>query len=501
MFDAGIPEVRMRVAIQAPLHDAALVNVAAAGFLLVSLLLALFVPPLFWLLLAAASAFGVIFLAFRFTAVFTAAWLLVTAASLEMTAVDVLGQDAYQPTIALIKAIGIGLAIVSVLRYGPRLDPFNPAFAWSAMFVGGLAHGLWPGLTPGESLRSLVGSVAPFLFGFSRLSRGWAQAVIRIVCWAPMLVVALGAVAASAGFRPLFVNSGGWRLSGLGHPAFLAGVCETAVYACLIEQYREGRRRDLCLLGANLLLLLLTGARAPLTLALAVVGLTLALIRSEAFPARTRLLLLLTGAAALPLVGALALGLLPADASAVRAFQVLTTNLGNLSGRQLLWPNFEQAAAQSPWLGWGVGAGNAIIPQGDPVALLLQTWAAHNEYLRIEVEGGQLGRTLLVAWMVLWVRQHTAPLCRSDRAIMRLAFVALAVHAFTDNVLISTPACVLFAFATAVFARGRLEPAQQRLGSLEATRQRLEATQQSHGRLEAPQQRLANGSSHRVGTP
>ncbi len=36
---------------------------------------------------------------------------------------------------------------------------------------------------------------------------------------------------------------------------------------------------------------------------------------------------------------------------------------------------------------------------------------------------------------------------------------AFAAHAFTDNVLISTPACVLFAFATAVFARGRHERA------------------------------------------
>ena len=144
--------------------------------------------------------------------------------------------------------------------------------------------------------------------------------------------------------------------------------------------------------GGQSAALLLTGARAPLTLALAVVGLSLVLVRSAAFPARYRLLLMLSGAAALPLVGALVLGLLPSDISAVRAFQVLTTSLGNLSGRQLLWPNFEQAAAGSPWLGWGVGAGNVIIPQGDPVVRLLQTWAAHNEYLRIEVEGGQLGR-------------------------------------------------------------------------------------------------------------
>jgi O-antigen ligase len=457
MLTARIPEVRMRVAIQAPLHDATLVNLAAAGFLLFSLVCAVFVPTLFWLLLAAAAACGVIFLAFRFTPVFTAAWLVVTGASLEMTATDLLGHEAFQPTIAVIKAVGIGLAIVAVLRYGPRLDPFNPAFAWIAMFAGGLTHGLWPGLTPGDSLRSLIGSVAPFAFGFSRLSRSWAQAIIRATCWGPLVSVAACAVLDAAGLRPLFVDSGGLRLAGLGHPAFLAGVCETAVYACLVELYRQGRRGHICLMAANLLLLLLTGARAPLALALAVVGVTLMLVRSTAFLARCRLLVILSGAAALPLAGALVLGLLPSDVSAVRVVQVLTTNLDSLSGRQLLWPSFEHAAAGSQWLGWGVGAGNFIIPEGDPVAKLLQTWAAHNEYLRVEVEGGQLGRALLVLMLFLWVRQHTAALRGPDRTIMRLVFVALAVHAFTDNVLISTPACVLFAFASAVFARGAAE--------------------------------------------
>ena len=37
---------------------------------------------------------------------------------------------------------------------------------------------------------------------------------------------------------------------------------------------------------------------------------------------------------------------------------------------------------------------------------------------------------------------------------MRLLFLAFAGHAFTDNMLISTPACVLFTFVAAVFARG-----------------------------------------------
>jgi hypothetical protein len=39
---------------------------------------------------------------------------------------------------------------------------------------------------------------------------------------------------------------------------------------------------------------------------------------------------------------------------------------------------------------------------------------------------------------------------------MRLVFLGFAAHSSTDNVLISTTACVFFMFSTAVFARGRL---------------------------------------------
>ena len=71
------------------------------------------------------------------------------------------------------------------------------------------------------------------------------------------------------------------------------------------------------------------------------------------------------------------------------------------------------------------------------------------------MEGGQLGRALLIGMLVLWVARHTRRLCRTDKVIMRLAFVGFAVQAYTDNVLIATTACVFFAFATAVFARDR----------------------------------------------
>lgn len=447
---------RMR-ATPLPLRDeTGLVHASAAGFLLAAFAAAWLAPPLFWVVLAAGLAAGGLVVAFRHLRVLCVAWLLVAGTTLEMTLSDLLGPAAFQTTIAAVKAAEAGLALLCALRYGPRLDVFNPAWGFAAMAAVGLAHGLHPGLTPADSLRSLAGSVAPFLFCFSRLSPVWAAAMIRATAWCAVVAVAAGACLDLAGLRPLFVDSGGARLAALGHPAYLAEVCLGTIYACLIELFRRGRVRDLLLLAVNLIILLLTGARAPLASAVLVIGCSLAFVRAAAFPVRWRLLLVLSVLAVLPMMAVLA-----GDLASVRLFNLLNSDFGNLSGREYLWPWFEAAAADSPWFGWGIGAGNVVIPPEGEIARLLHTWAAHNEYLRIQVEGGQVGRALLILLFILWVRGNTGRLCASDRGILRLAFLALAVHAGTDNVLISTPACVLFAFATAVFARGRHEAGQQ----------------------------------------
>jgi O-antigen ligase len=424
------------------LASAALLLAAACGC-------GLFMPAMFWLALAAGVVGGITFLAFRHPTGFCVAWLFVTGMSLEMTLHDLGGPEMFQPAIAAVKATGIVLAVLCVLRFGPRLDRFNPVWAYLAILVSGMVHGLYPGLTAADSVRSFIGSAAPFAFCFCRPPPGWRRVMIRAAAWCPMVAVGAGIPLALAGLRPLFVESGGARLAGLGHPAFLAGVCLPAIYACLILLYRHGRRGDLVLLAANFVILLLTGARAPLAYAVAVTGLSLVSIRSVVFTARSRILLLLGGTAAV-----LVLLPLAADMTAIRLFNVITNAAGDLSGRGLLWPAFEDAASQSPWFGWGIGAGNAVIPPQGAIAQLLHTWAAHNEYLRIEVEGGQVGRALLFGLFAAWVVDHTHTLRRSDRRIMRLVFVAFACHAVTDNVLISTPACVLFGFATAVFADG-----------------------------------------------
>ncbi|MEA2742980.1 MAG: hypothetical protein QOG25_1351 [Acetobacteraceae bacterium] len=421
---------------------------AAATLLTAMLVCGLVVPPVFGLLLAATVISGIAFLALCFPSGFCVAWLLITGMSLEMTAHDIIGDEAYQPVIAIVKGTEIGLGLLCALRFGPRLNPLCPAWAYLAMLIAGLVHGLRPGLTTMDSLRSAIGSVAPFVFCFCRIPRSWAEVMIQATKWCPILAVAACIPLSIAGIRPLFIDSGGARLAGLGHPAFLAGVCLPAIYACLIQLYRLGRRADLVLLVVNILILMLTGARAPFAYAVAVTGLSLITIRSQVFAARDRLLLLLTAAALLPLLALIAGGL-----GEVRLFNVLMNETGNLSGRGLLWPSFEAAAAESPWFGWGTGAGNVVVPSDGRIAKILHTWAAHNEYLRIQVEGGAIGEALLMALFAGWVMVQTRDLHQSDRRIMRLAFLAFAGHAFTDNVLISTPACVMFGFATAVFAR------------------------------------------------
>jgi O-antigen ligase len=141
----------------------------------------------------------------------------------------------------------------------------------------------------------------------------------------------------------------------------------------------------------------------------------------------------------------------------IRLFNVLSSEAGDLSGRDLIWPLFQDAWDASPWVGWGVGAGKVLVPEDTMLARLLGTTAAHNEYLRIGVDGGWLGLLLLIGLFVAWVIRHTRAMPRPDRWLMRLVLLAFAVHSYTDNTLIATTSSVLFAWMSAVFARGSIE--------------------------------------------
>jgi O-antigen ligase len=408
-------------------------------------------PPAFGLAIAAAAAAAVVLLTFLHPAAAASLWLLAVAVTPDMWLQDLV-PGAGEAVIAALKLAGVALAAVCALRFGAAADWCNPALPFLAMFAGGLAHGLPPELSTGESLRSLVGSMAPFAFSFSRLSRDWCEAVLRTVRWLPLLVAAFGAALNLAGLHRLVALQDGARLAGAGHPAFMAAFALAGAYACLLELLRRGRGGDLALLCANLALLVLTGARAPTAIGAAVVGLSLLFARSPAYPMRRRAKVLAAGAIA-------ACALVPAvsQLTSLRLFNALDNDAGGLSGRAEIWPLFEAARDASPWVGWGTGAGKVLVSEDSLLAHLLGTTAAHNEYLRIGVDGGWIGVGLLVAAFVLWTWRHTRGVLASDALVMRLALAGSAIHAYTDNTLIATTASVMFAFVSAAFARGRLE--------------------------------------------
>ncbi|HQU04289.1 MAG TPA: O-antigen ligase domain-containing protein, partial [Acidocella sp.] len=213
---------------------------------------------------ALVSAFGI---AVGFPVVATVLWVLVLETSPDIWLAGLVG--GYETIIAAVKAVGLALAAAVAMRSGVKTDRYSPSLAFGFMFITGLAHGLYPGLSLLSSLRSLVGSAVPFVFGFVRLPLGWCRAVVRTVVIAPACTVAFGAFLQALGVQPLYdVEQGALRLGASGEPAFLAGFALIGVYAGLIEYSARPRLVEIGFLFVNLLILFATGARVPLALAL-----------------------------------------------------------------------------------------------------------------------------------------------------------------------------------------------------------------------------------------
>jgi O-antigen ligase len=416
--------------------------------------LAWFAPDAFWPGLGLAPAALLLTWAAAFPARATALWLLFVATCPEMWLADLLHLPDPEPVIGLDKAAGLVLVLLCVLRYGPRLTVANPALAFPAMAAFGVLHGLWPGLTATDSLRSLVGSVAPFAFCLARVPAVWCRSVIRSVIAAPFVIVGFGACLAVAGLRPLYiVEDGALRLGASGHAAFLAGFTLTSLYALLLELVRGRQRFGVILLGGDLIILLATGARAPLALGVVLVFLVTAFVRTPAWPWGQRIPLLLAGFAA-PALAVFAAPLL----GFVRLLSLAAQgDVTSLSNRTLIWPVYEAAFLRSPWFGWGTGAGKVVVPVGTPLWQRLGTNAAHDEYLRIAVEGGVIGLALLLLLFILWWRRGLRGMSRPERQVMILVLLGFGVHSATDNTLIATTASLLFAWVSAVFARAERE--------------------------------------------
>jgi O-antigen ligase len=382
----------------------------------------------------------------------TVAWVLLLETSPELWLANVVDRET---VIGIAKAAGLVVALLLGLRAGFKRDRYNPGFAFLFMFVVGLVHGLYPGLSLLESVRSLIGSAAPFVFGFVKLPAAWCRAVVRAAIYGPVFAVAFWAALSLAGQGSVVsFEDGLMRLGGPGEPAFLGGFALIAVYALLLELLARPKPADCAMLAVNFMILLATGARAPLFLA-AVLMFVAVLLPAPGLNAWRRMMILAgTGAV-------MSLGVIFASSlSFIRVVGLAREGqTANLSNRDLVWPIFERAIEASPWFGWGTGAGKVVVPVDSGMSMLIGTNAAHDEYLRIAAEGGVVGAALLLGLMLLWLLHASRGLTYPRRMVLRMILLAFAVHSATDNTLIATTSSVFFMWVSAVFASGE-EPSK-----------------------------------------
>ncbi|MEY2463580.1 MAG: hypothetical protein QOH64_1718 [Acidimicrobiaceae bacterium] len=333
-------------------------------------------------------------------------------------------------SLAQAEHILVVVALVPVLMRGlrDRVVPL-PLLAYGVTFlVSYTLAGRLTGLNLGKSAFALV-----------VLSIGWAAAHIRwkpseqvpmltCICALPLLSVVLGLVLQLGGLHQLFGGeyTGVTRLRGASIPSYVAFMATVAIAAALLL-HRLGYRRGIAFIIPAGLILALTGTRGGFiatTVILLPWGLSVAFGGRPAGPVLVlRLLgvLVVTGAV-------LAIAVPPLVERTVNDPSGQTVDA---SGRLEAWQYFYQKAKTSPEFGLGLGA--APLVTKDAPKLRADFTAAHNEYLRLYVEGGVLGFVLTVGGIIVLLQQVHRRLVQPFRRDFTALCIGFALYSITDN--------------------------------------------------------------------
>ncbi len=349
---------------------------------------------------------------------------------------------------AVVKTIPFGVAAMLCLRYGVARGINWPFLAFALMAVASLVVlPIGRVSTPAEMVRSFIGSAAPFVLAFAAAPRSLWSALCKAVVAVPLISAAGGLLTGLVGVYPAFDLN--WRFQGLHSPPFLAGFCTTAIFAATLEYLRGFRTRWLVLGGAALAVLLATQARAPLIVVALFLLMVVLLSDRHTFPLKRKVDLAMGGLLpALLLLGPLLV---------FAADRLLGGGDVNLSGRDVIWPYFVEAIERRPVFGYGLGAGKLIVDPEDPQIRLIRSNAAHNEYLRLAVDGGIVGAGLVFGAIIAWVWGGTRRAAPADRLVLRCALLGALIHAAFDNTLIATTSVIQYGWFAAALARARLE--------------------------------------------
>lgn len=272
--------------------------------------------------------------------------------------------------------------------------------------------------------------------------------VLKIFTFAPTASAILGLLYSVASVRSVWMVDavGATRFQGSYlAPAWLGSMACTSVF-CTIRLADVVDRRYFVMMPINCVILMLTAARMPLA-----VGTLMSL---------TALLLGFRGQFALKLlaVGIAILGLVPLLVIFGENLFLRFSEAGT-SDREMLWQSIEPAAREFSDFGIGLGHQPLILPLD--IAREAETFALHNEFLRISLELGTVGCVLFFL-LLLGMLLNLVRCAKIDMlGTYAVAIGCFGLFCYTDNAF-SAPSIFLF-LPTAIMATKCFMPGSDQL--------------------------------------
>jgi O-antigen ligase len=269
-------------------------------------------------------------------------------------------------------------------------------------------------------LRSINQFIVPMLLLGAIPTRRDRNFVLRFLSWAPLLSVVIGLVYDLTGRGLLFAadnQNGVMRLRGSLIASFLAGLALTGMFAAM-QYARHVNSRYIMVAAVNLLIIILTAARMAMALGCVLFLLSVLLSRRHSIGFRVTIASATTGFLAMFL-------LLFGDALLARF------SSQSMSGRDVMWDFLLAMIAE--FYDFGVGFGHQQTIISHDVFVVINSFHAHNDFLRIAVELGVVPALAFFAlWLsaLLYIWHH--PRCDHDMMFV-IGAGAFFVLAFTDN--------------------------------------------------------------------
>jgi O-antigen ligase len=338
--------------------------------------------------------------------------------------------------------------LVGGTHYGIRLEVVNwPLVAVLWLLVQSLVLAtIDPAITPAALVVATLGFALPWCLIHVALPPGSRAHHALLIALLPTLCVVVGAALEWLDAYALFSGSKGRgdRLHGASNAGWLAFLGFIGFAVALHEAVRRRRFDFAGLAVVNVFLTVLSGGR---------MGLVACGILSVAYVLLTPALR--TAPALLGALGASAVAAVLVVVDQDLPIHELAQHPGRLfdpNGRDRIWLDYLDQFRASPVFGHGLGAAErAPEYRGLP----------HNEYLRLLVDGGLFGAMVYAAAVVAWGRRVLSLIKPGERGFVLALFLALAVYALTDNVLLM-PAGLIPFFYLAVMRAPSKWPVRRR---------------------------------------